>query len=181
MLTREREGFRDNVAMAYVEGLAWVLRYYFQGCPSWTWYYPYHYAPFAADFVELDKMEITFDKGKPSKPFEQLMGVLPAASNHAIPEVFHPLMEEEDSEIIDFYPADLYVLLFRSIIFLGALSPCETWIKITYFPDAFHYLDSYLDAQMLTLTTLSPIDLNGKKFAYVMFLVQLPPMNQLKV
>lgn len=109
MLTLEREGFRNNVAKAYVEGLAWVLRYYFQGCPSWTWYYPYHYAPFAADFVELEKMEVTFNKGKPSKPFEQLMGVLPAASNHAIPEVFHPLMEDEDSEIIDFYPADLYV------------------------------------------------------------------------
>lgn len=105
------KGFRNNVAKAYVEGLAWVLRYYFQGCPSWTWYYPYHYAPFAADFVEIDKIDISFDKGKPSKPYEQLMGVLPAASNHALPDVFHPLMENEDSEIIDFYPTELYVLL----------------------------------------------------------------------
>lgn len=98
--------FRNQVARSYVEGLAWVLLYYFQGCPSWTWYYPYHYAPFAADFVELDKVTIAFDKGKPSKPFEQLMGVLPAASNHAIPEVFHSLMSDEGSEIIDFYPED---------------------------------------------------------------------------
>ena len=101
--------FRNQVAKSYVEGLAWVLLYYFQGCPSWTWYYPYHYAPFAADFVEMDKMEIHFDKGKPFKPFEQLMGVLPAASNHAIPEVFHPLMTDEDSTIIDFYPEDFPV------------------------------------------------------------------------
>lgn len=121
MLTLERKGFRNNVAKAYVEGLAWVLRYYFQGCPSWTWYYPYHYAPFAADFVELGTMEIIFDRGKPSKPFEQLMGVLPAASNHAIPEVFHPLMEEEDSEIIDFYPADLYVFFPVLSLSLGVL------------------------------------------------------------
>ena len=99
-------GFRNQVARSYVEGLAWVLLYYFQGCPSWTWYYPYHYAPFAADFVELDKLNISFDKGKPFKPFEQLMGVLPAASNHAIPEPFHSLMSAEDSEIIDFYPED---------------------------------------------------------------------------
>ena len=98
--------FRNKVARAYVEGLAWVLLYYFQGCPSWTWYYPHHYAPFAADFVELDKMDIKFEKGTPFKPFEQLMGVLPAASNHAIPEVFRSLMSDEDSEIIDFYPTE---------------------------------------------------------------------------
>jgi 5'-3' exoribonuclease 2 len=98
--------FRHKVAHAYVEGLAWVLMYYFQGCPSWEWYYPYHYAPFAADFVSLDKMTIDFDKGRISRPFEQLMSVLPAASRHAIPDVFHDLMTNPDSEIIDFYPEE---------------------------------------------------------------------------
>lgn len=98
--------FRNDVARSYVEGLAWVLLYYFQGCPSWTWYYPHHYAPFAADFVELDKMNIKFEKGRIFKPFEQLMGVLPAASNHAIPEVFRSLMSDKDSEILDFYPTE---------------------------------------------------------------------------
>ncbi|KAI9825759.1 MAG: 5'-3' exoribonuclease 2 [Sarea resinae] len=102
-------GFRNKVARAYVEGLAWVLLYYFQGCPSWTWYYPYHYAPFAADFVDIDKMKISFERGTPFKPFEQLMGVLPAASNHAIPPVFRDLMTDEDSDIIDFYPEEFPV------------------------------------------------------------------------
>ncbi|KAI8264080.1 Neurofibromin [Colletotrichum sp. SAR11_239] len=101
--------FRHQVARAYVEGLSWVLLYYFQGCPSWEWYYPYHYAPFAADFVELDKMEIAFEKGRISRPFEQLMSVLPAASRHALPEVFHDLMLNEDSEVIDFYPTDFEI------------------------------------------------------------------------
>ncbi|KAL8801432.1 MAG: hypothetical protein Q9182_004449 [Xanthomendoza sp. 2 TL-2023] len=98
--------FRNTVARAYTQGLAWVLLYYFQGCPSWTWYYPYHYAPFAADFVEIEKIDIQFEKGRIFKPFEQLMGVLPAASNHAIPEVFRSLMSDEDSEILDFYPTE---------------------------------------------------------------------------
>ena len=101
--------FRRKVARSYAEGLAWVLLYYFQGCPSWTWYYPYHYAPFAADFDDIADMETSFDKGKPFKPFEQLMGVLPASSNHAIPEIFHDLMSDPGSEIIDFYPEDFPV------------------------------------------------------------------------
>uniref|UniRef100_A0A8H7N5M3 5'-3' exoribonuclease n=1 Tax=Bionectria ochroleuca TaxID=29856 RepID=A0A8H7N5M3_BIOOC len=101
--------FRHQVGRAYAEGLAWVLLYYFQGCPSWEWYYPYHYAPFAADFKDLGKMNIRFEKGRISRPFEQLMSVLPAASRHAIPEIFHPLMLEPDSEIIDFYPEDFLV------------------------------------------------------------------------
>ncbi|KAL2116977.1 hypothetical protein VTJ04DRAFT_9145 [Mycothermus thermophilus] len=101
--------FRHKVARAYVEGLAWVLKYYFQGCPSWEWFYPYHYAPFAADFVDLGKMTIKFEKGRISRPFEQLMSVLPAASRHAIPEVFHDLMTHEDSPILDFYPEEFEI------------------------------------------------------------------------
>ena len=51
-------------------------------------------------------MTIKFNKGRIFKPFEQLMGVMPAASSHTIPEVFRPLMSEEDSPIIDFYPTE---------------------------------------------------------------------------
>lgn len=101
--------FRHEVARHYVQGLAWVLLYYFQGCPSWDWYYPYHYAPFAADFVDLKDIKLDFKKGKIFKPFEQLMSVLPAASRQAIPELFHDLMTDPESEIIDFYPEDFVV------------------------------------------------------------------------
>lgn len=101
--------FRRQVAHSYAEGLAWVLLYYFQGCPSWEWYYPYHYAPFAADFKDLTSIKLNFEKGRIARPFEQLMSVLPAASRHALPEVFHPLMLEPDSPIIDFYPEDFEV------------------------------------------------------------------------
>lgn len=101
--------FRRGVARSYVEGLAWVLKYYFQGCASWEWYYPYHYAPFAEDFVGIKDTKINFAKGRTAKPFEQLLSVQPAASKHVLPEQFHDLMTDPESEIIEFYPEDFEV------------------------------------------------------------------------
>ncbi|WFC99689.1 5'-3' exoribonuclease 2 [Malassezia yamatoensis] len=101
--------FRRKVVQAYVEGLCWVLAYYYQGCPSWKWYYPYHYAPFAADFTDIASLQIRFQEGEPFRPFEQLMGVLPAASRTNLPEPFQELMTDEDSEIYDFYPTSFSI------------------------------------------------------------------------
>ncbi|KAG9025495.1 5'-3' exoribonuclease 2 [Tulasnella sp. JGI-2019a] len=101
--------FRAQVTKSYVEGLCWVLHYYYQGTPSWGWFYPYHYAPFAGDFEDVPQMNIQFRIGQPFKPFEQLMSVFPAASRKHIPEVFHSLMLEDSSPIIDFYPKEFEI------------------------------------------------------------------------
>lgn len=75
---QERDAIRE-IVKSYCEGLVWVFKYYYQGCVSWSWYYPYHYAPMASDFINIDTFDIKFEKNAPLKPFEQLMGVLPAA------------------------------------------------------------------------------------------------------
>ncbi|KAJ6516158.1 XRN 5'-3' exonuclease N-terminus-domain-containing protein [Mycena sanguinolenta] len=112
---------RKKITTAYIEGLAWVLHYYYQGTASWQWFYPYHFAPFAADFTDVKDMKIVFNIGTPFKPFEQLMGVFPPESRSHIPSVFHPLMMDKRSPLRgastkadgtptdDFYPTEFMI------------------------------------------------------------------------
>eukprot|EP00986_Skeletonema_menzelii_P018505 scaffold26651_cov134-Skeletonema_menzelii.AAC.2 len=109
---------------SYLEGLVWTLEYYYRGCPSWEWYYPYHYGPMISDLVNLNSMleDISFfgDKeesspgvrrvaGEPLRPFEQLLACLPPSSSYLLPEPYRWLMTSSDSPLIDFYPESFTV------------------------------------------------------------------------
>ncbi|EHK41679.1 hypothetical protein TRIATDRAFT_228664 [Trichoderma atroviride IMI 206040] len=50
--------------------------------------------------------DLNFKLGQPFKPNEQLMGVLPDRSKKIVPAVYHDLMTNANSPIIDFYPRD---------------------------------------------------------------------------
>lgn len=123
--------FRRAMCTHYIEGLCWVLQYYYKGVASWGWYFPYHCAslarpsrakgytndatpppplplpadaPFASDLRNLDREVIKFELGVPFSPMGQLMGVLPPRSAHALPPAVQTLMTEPASAIADFYP-----------------------------------------------------------------------------
>lgn len=90
----------------YVQGLQWVLYYYYRGVASWPWFYGYHYSPMISDVKKGLNANVTFSLGQPFRPYQQLMGVLPDRSKTIVPTVYHDLMTNPDSPIIDFYPRD---------------------------------------------------------------------------
>jgi 5'-3' exoribonuclease 2 len=96
-----------ELLLRYITGLCWVLKYYYDGCPSWKWYYPFHYAPFASDLRNIERYSIQFEPSEPFKPIEQLMAVLPKESASALPAPCRPLMLDQKSPIADFYPEEV--------------------------------------------------------------------------
>ncbi|XP_027346761.1 5'-3' exoribonuclease 3-like [Abrus precatorius] len=100
---------RKEIVQKYTEGLLWVLQYYFSDVASWTWFYPFHYGPFASDLKGMGQVRVKFEKGVPFLPLDQLLSVLPPQSAHALPKAYAQLMLDEHSRILDFYPQDFEV------------------------------------------------------------------------
>lgn len=159
----KNHGGREHLFRSYVVGLCWVMKYYYDGCPSWKWYYPFHYGPFASDLKNIERFEKdckSFELNTPFNPVEQLMAVLPSDSSHAIPHASRWLMQDPESPIIDFYPMDvpvdpngkampwLWVVLLPFIDedrLLSALSPTMTkWTKTELLCNARGLDDGYL-------------------------------------
>lgn len=78
--------FREQ-AECYVRAIQWNLHYYYDGCVSWSWYYPHHFAPWITDIRDFCNMSMNFELSQPFMPFEQLLAVLPAASKELLPPV----------------------------------------------------------------------------------------------
>lgn len=104
------EEIAKKVSGHYLKGLQWVLLYYYQGVPSWNWFFPFHYAPLAFDLFNYSfEFQPTqslpeFDYGAPLAPLEQLLANLPPRSAKFLPDCYANLMLASDSPLIDFYP-----------------------------------------------------------------------------
>ncbi|AYV80815.1 MAG: XRN 5'-3' exonuclease [Harvfovirus sp.] len=100
----------DSMAKLYAEGLMWVLKYYFEECPSYTWLYPFTHAPFISDIYKylneskLDVNDIMFSMQKPLTPCVQLLSVLPPACSNLLPKKYTHLVTSAKSPILDLYP-----------------------------------------------------------------------------
>jgi 5'-3' exonuclease len=100
----------DEICTTYLEGLAWVTKYYFDDCPDWRWQYTYTHAPFISDIynylktTNFDINKIKFKDNKSLSPCVQLLAVLPPHCKDNIPLAYRHLVESKDSPIIDMFP-----------------------------------------------------------------------------
>jgi len=100
--------FESNIRACcgeFLRGMQWVMRYYTKGCPSWEWFYPFHYAPLLQDLAAFTAtVDVTMKIGEPLHPVEQLLAVLPRQSVGALPEELHEAVEDPTSVLARFYP-----------------------------------------------------------------------------
>ncbi|KAJ1824047.1 exonuclease II Exo2 [Coemansia sp. RSA 2675] len=101
----------EPMCRSYIGSLQWVLQYYYRGCQSWSWYYPYHYAPCISDIcANLAAYKVEhFVNDEPYTPYEQLMCVLPPYSRKLLPSALRSLMVDMHSPIHDMYPTSFSV------------------------------------------------------------------------
>jgi hypothetical protein len=108
----------EHICMEYCKALQFVMYYYFYGCPSWDWYFPYFMSPLMSDLITViaknaPSMKFEFELGKPYKPFNQLAYILPNASLALLPPIYQQtLLSDPRTKIyyptsgVDFQPFD---------------------------------------------------------------------------
>ncbi|KAL4436223.1 hypothetical protein ABPG74_018207 [Tetrahymena malaccensis] len=104
----------DLLITKYLEGLQFVLLYYYQGCPSWSWYFPFYYAPMTSDIslflnykAQHLSQEIVFDLSEPYPPMKQLMCIIHPENANLLPKPFAQLLTDPNSKLrspVDYYP-----------------------------------------------------------------------------
>ena len=110
----EQEEYVDKLVEEYLIGLKWVTNYYFDKCPSWSWYFPYDYPPFLEDinsYLNKNKKfnfnNIKFEMSSPLRPFNQLLLVLPPQSSYLIPKELRKIVNNSKSSLAYMFPTQI--------------------------------------------------------------------------
>ena len=106
--TNEGKNERKKMFYFYLEGLQWILCYYYRGLKSWKWYYPYHYPPMISDYkdVIIDNSiygafnKFDKDTSQPFQPYQSLLLILPKQSFNLLPKCYQNI----PNEIPDYFP-----------------------------------------------------------------------------
>ena len=98
--------------LKYIEGLEFYVTYYYLGCQSWSWFYPYHYAPLLTDVYEYISNKKLKDvklkeKWQPLDPFMALMIMVPQHSFGLLPPAIRETLLNKNCKLrtpLDNYP-----------------------------------------------------------------------------
>jgi len=104
----------NDLCKNYFEGLEWVTKYYFEGCPSWLWQYRYTHSPFVSDlyfYLKNNFVEVKFNKDTPLEPCMQLLSVLPPSCHKELPKKYQKLVTDNDSPIKDMFPESSDIII----------------------------------------------------------------------
>jgi 5'-3' exoribonuclease 1 len=93
---------KKDIAINYLQGLEWTMKYYTTGCPDWRWCYKFNYPPLLQDLIKyIPIFNTEFVPNKPQNPVTeivQLCYVLPRASLNLLPELFRSALLREHSD-----------------------------------------------------------------------------------
>ena len=100
----------------YLEGMQWVLYYYYRGAQHWRWYYPYHYAPLICDLGDnlvkgflgsktvISEFEVDYNcppESRPYTPFQQLLCIMPLKSFQLLPKCYEQIAR---GDLVSYFP-----------------------------------------------------------------------------
>lgn len=100
----EDENEIKNLVKEYVDGLTFILKYYYNEIPTYNWFFPYHYAPLLKDIYNYlpKQLDIKFEFFPALSPLEQLLCVLPPQSSNLLPVCLRNLTEMRSMYPISF-------------------------------------------------------------------------------
>jgi 5'-3' exonuclease len=55
----------NHIHLSYLTGLRWVFHYYYKGCSSWSWHYPFHHPPLLTELAKLPLELYSLDQSSP--------------------------------------------------------------------------------------------------------------------
>jgi 5'-3' exonuclease len=123
-----QDEFKGELCDNYLEGIAWVAKYYMESCDDYRWQFEYTHPPLLSDLAKyirdlqkkkrFDMNSYQFNKVPNVPIFVQLLSVLPPKFNTLLPKSYRKLTTEATSQIIDMYPEEYHTdKLYKSRLY----------------------------------------------------------------